>query len=185
MAWADITDTETEAGKPAKASVIRRLRDNLLAAFLGTDPSAPKLKSGAYDPTPEAGDFEAWSHKFIFKEDTSGSLWKVASCVAKESGVYRCVISARAGTSVSGNVRIYKNGAAFGASRTLSTSLNTWTEDLSFSAGDKIEFYVSSDFESFVFSVAALFSVRTAAPINLVQGDPVFLFDAVEYYSGV
>lgn len=76
----------------------------------------------------------------------SGSYVLAKEIVANVSGTYRVVfglLSQLGGDYGFG--RIYKNGVAFGTERTtISTSEQTYTEDLAFSAGDLIQLYQKS-----------------------------------------
>lgn len=77
---------------------------------------------------------------------TSGTYVKAKEIVANVAGTYRVtfgLLSQLGGDYGFG--RIYKNGVAFGTERTtISTSEQTYSEDLAFAAGDLVQLYQKS-----------------------------------------
>ncbi len=176
MAWADITDTETTSGKPARASVVRRLRDNLLAALLGTDPNAPKVQHAAIDDTVAAGDIQHYYGEngllgSDFPLEDGAATWGGTLVYIRKSGTIRVrMAGVKSASGATAWLRIYKNGVAVGTQRNLpywnsgSYTPQVWEEDISVQADDYISIqYYQSTTTAISF---CSYSYRTSSPFS-------------------
>ncbi len=67
---------------------------------------------------------------------------KKGEIVASKSGTYRVFLSLRSDDGNNAFGRIYKNGVAFGTTRSAGPSGNSWSEDLFFNKGDLVQMYL-------------------------------------------
>lgn len=148
MAYSPLSDAEIKAGVASvSSSVISKLANNIEEIAIGGS-GAPRLRIRAL-PAPTAGNavIREWrtSNGNETTSDILNSTYTV-HCVwpVVVSGSFRFRLTmtnnANSGTMYG---RIYRNGTAYGTERSVgANSTGTWTQDLSFDAGDQIRLYL-------------------------------------------
>lgn len=140
MAYSIVSDSELSAGVASvSASLLSKLATNNEATANG-DNFAPKLRIQAM-PAPSAGNAVIREWRCSGFTNTSYALGISFPVIV--SGTYRTQILLR-NNEESGTFygRVYRNGAAYGTERSVAAGAsNSWTQDLSFTAGDQIQIY--------------------------------------------
>lgn len=141
MAFSLVSDAEIAANIASNSSAVMSKLVNNNEGTAAGDAWAPKLRIQAM-PAPAVGNavIREWrKHGSYPTAYELGRTWPVIV-----SGTYRTQIILR-NHNVSGTLygRVYRNGAAYGTERSVTAgNSGSWTQDLSFTAGDQIQIYV-------------------------------------------
>lgn len=165
--YTDIPTTDTDVDSPVTQSLLERLANNPLAIAEG-DVTAPRIAhkalanvtagtvingsnlSTVYASNTTSGDLTlSVGELYGFTGFSFNSMQEVASWTAPYDGVYSVSFTVGRG-NISGNTeaQVYKNGVAFGSIGVVAGSggaynRTTYTEDLAFAAGDRIQIFVN------------------------------------------
>lgn len=148
MAYSPVSDAEIEASIASVSSaIISKLANNNEATAAG-DAGAPRLRIQAL-PAPTAGnaiirEFRSGNGNEYKSGAMSSTYDDILTWPVVVSGTYRLRLTMRNAAS-SGTLygRIYRTSTAYGTERSVAaSSTGTWTQDLSFDAGDQIRLYV-------------------------------------------
>lgn len=141
MAFSLVSDAEIAANIASNsAALMSKLVNNNEGTAAG-DNWAPKLRIQAL-PGPSAGN--AVIREFRQSTGIPSTYTLAVTYPVIISGTYRTQILLR-NYENSGVLygRVYRNGAAYGTERSIAANTNgAWTQDLSFTAGDQIQFYI-------------------------------------------
>lgn len=102
------------------------------------------VADGGTGATPTAGSWKCSLVGGSILKTMLSSYVKLDEIYVPRSGTYRVGFGAAMASAETGKARIYKNGAAVGTERTVSSTIGnyTWyTEDFTFSAGDLVQLY--------------------------------------------
>lgn len=134
-------------GQVLTATQMQQLQDNITAAMNG-DSSAPRLKLAALTTVTAGTDYFSPIHDasmaYEFTGISSTSYAEKLNCKIIQAGVYRVSFQLKhaQGSGFTAFGKIYKNGVAFGTEQTTqSATYVTFTEDLTFAAGDTVQLY--------------------------------------------
>ena len=152
--WADDT-TPISAEKMNKIEQIAFDNDARFTTMLATNPEVKAGTNAVKVVTPAAlrsltiGTASS-SSNLRYSSDaevafSSPSWTKKKSCLIKSTGIYRIGYSMRTASGRPSNTNIYKNNAAVGTERNISSTITevAYSEDLAFSAGDTCEIWAS------------------------------------------
>jgi len=145
MAW---TSLSFAYGSVLTSTKMTQLYDDITAAMHG-ETNAPQLK-------PEAFQYQIGTA--LVARSMKGKRTAAGYAILKENGSaddhevqliapMDCTVTVRIhgkDTASTSNLRIYVNGSAVGTVRSISTSWNSWDEDITVNAGDRIELWGST-----------------------------------------
>lgn len=171
MPYSAVTAGEKDADSPITVGLIDKLDGNVEGAFEGNAPF--KLNSSALDLSVTAGNYPCFEYDSGTYTSTDTSLAYTgfdqyrSIAYIQETGTYRVAMRGyRSPFLDTGRLRVYRNGAAYGAVRTLSLVFEYFTEDLAFTAGDEVEVRFATNGDQ---GIGVNWELRAGQPYNLVK----------------
>lgn len=148
MAYSPVSNAEIRAGVASVSSaVISKLANNIEEIANGGS-GAPRLRIAAL-PAPTAGnaiirEFRSNNGNEYKSANLTSTYTAIVTWPVVVTGTYRLRLSmSNAASSGTLYGRIYRTDTAYGTERSVAAnSSGTWTQDLSFDAGDQIRLYV-------------------------------------------
>ena len=180
--FATIADAAVDADSPLDATLMTGLRDSLihLEEWLGMSYTAAQnhdhdgvnsafvtsVADGAITPA-KIGNVSAGDWIIIDnateRSTISATYVKLKEIKISAGGTYRVKFSGNADGGTAGyKAQVYKNGSAHGTERQLAVGYQTWSEDLTFAAGDLIQVYAKTAGTSY----AKDFQLGVSAPLT-------------------
>lgn len=142
MSWTPLTYA---FGSKLTSTKMTQNQANFLAVAAG-DSGAPNIVDAAHTPV-TAGSTYLWAHDGIYTSGSTSSptyallIMDGAPIIVPRDGTYQVDFDMSGSGGVTATARIYKNGAGFGTEQTQGNSVDTKSENLTFSEGDYIEIY--------------------------------------------
>jgi len=165
MAWVTIPDSDLDPDSPITTSLMTALRDNVAAA-MNRNTGAPAPATNFISATAMLTNLVVSNEKVANSTLQRGKLRQATAgneitCISQTernavssssftklkeikigiAGTYRITFDFT-GDGYTASARIYKNGAAFGTTRTNSGAYTNYSEDLPFAANDLVQLYV-------------------------------------------
>lgn len=130
-----ITNAEIDVDSPITEALLRKYRDNPIADIEG-DGTGVAFAALA---NISAGNIDLDCMAPVFPTNTTYAEFE--SWNVYKTGTYRITLYLGGTSSGTLYARIYQNGVAYGTERSVTTTDTTFTQDLSFTAGDTIQIY--------------------------------------------